>query len=191
MKYNQKLFFVFLSCCNTVTNVARLSTKAHNTNFKNMEFVLKVGYTVCKRGLCSAFGGKKQRTDPNGPWQIMLFMIFFTKRTCDDCVLGEGGAAHEVEDLLPVLGETRRPIRHQALALGGPVHNQGTIHNTRQNTCRRYPFPKCALLQTSVADPDPNPDPRVFGPPGSGSGSTSQRYGSGSFYHHAKIVRET
>jgi hypothetical protein len=33
----------------------------------------------------------------------------------------------------------------------------------------------------SVADPDP----RVFGPPGSGSGSISQRYrsGSGSFYH--------
>jgi hypothetical protein len=31
----------------------------------------------------------------------------------------------------------------------------------------------------------------VFGPPGSGSESTSQRYGSGSFYHHAKIVRKT
>jgi hypothetical protein len=44
---------------------------------------------------------------------------------------------------------------------------------------------------TSVADPDPNPDPdpHVFGPPG--SGSTSQRYGSGSVYHHAKIVRKT
>jgi hypothetical protein len=42
-------------------------------------------------------------------------------------------------------------------------------------------------LRTSIADPDPNPDPdppdpRVFGPPGSGSGS---------FYHHAKIVRKT
>jgi hypothetical protein len=37
----------------------------------------------------------------------------------------------------------------------------------------------------------PDPDPHVFGPPG--SGSTSQRYGSGSgsFYHHAKIVRKT
>jgi hypothetical protein len=42
---------------------------------------------------------------------------------------------------------------------------------------------------SSVADPDP-PDPHVFGPPGSGSGSTSQRYGSGSFYLHAKIVRK-
>ncbi len=46
----------------------------------------------------------------------------------------------------------------------------------------------------SVADPDPNPvpdppDPHVFGP--FGSGSISQRYGSGSFYHHAKIVRKT
>jgi hypothetical protein len=30
-----------------------------------------------------------------------------------------------------------------------------------------------------VADPNPNPDPYVFGPPGSESGSISQRYGSG------------
>ncbi len=35
-------------------------------------------------------------------------------------------------------------------------------------------------VKTSVADPDPNADPHVFGPPGSGSGSDSQRYGSGS-----------
>jgi hypothetical protein len=50
------------------------------------------------------------------------------------------------------------------------------------------------LLYFSVADPDPNPDPanpHVFGLPG--SGSISQRYGSGSrsFYHEAKIVRKT
>ncbi len=41
---------------------------------------------------------------------------------------------------------------------------------------RRY----VAIMETSVADPDPNPDldptdPHVFGPPGSGS-----------FYHSAK-----
>jgi hypothetical protein len=43
------------------------------------------------------------------------------------------------------------------------------------------------LLDTGsiVADPDPNPDldppdPRVFGTPGSGSGSISKKYGSGS-----------
>ncbi len=46
------------------------------------------------------------------------------------------------------------------------------------------------LHQASVADPDPK-DPSVFGPRGSRSGSVSQRYGSGSFYHHAKIVRKT
>ncbi len=43
-------------------------------------------------------------------------------------------------------------------------------------------------VKISVADPDP-PDPHVFGPPG--SGSISQRQVSGSFYHHAKIVRKT
>jgi hypothetical protein len=65
-------------------------------------------------------------------------------------------------------------------------------------------FSVCVLIKTSVADPDPDldpPDPHVFGPSRSGSGSTSQRYGSGpgscsgygsgSFYHHAKIVRKT
>ncbi len=44
-------------------------------------------------------------------------------------------------------------------------------------------------LRSNVEDPDPNPDPnpdpdpqdpRVFGPPGSRSGSIMQRYGSGS-----------
>jgi hypothetical protein len=59
-----------------------------------------------------------------------------------------------------------------------------------------YPAALSHNISSSVADPDPNPDPpdpRVFGPPGSGYGSTSQRYGSGSgsFYHHAKIVRKT
>jgi hypothetical protein len=43
----------------------------------------------------------------------------------------------------------------------------------------------------SIADPDP--DPHVFGP--LGSGSISQKYGlgsgSGSFHHSAKIVRKT
>ncbi len=47
------------------------------------------------------------------------------------------------------------------------------------------------IINYSVADPDLNPDPHVFGLPGSGSGSISQTYGSGSgscsgsrsFYH--------
>jgi hypothetical protein len=33
-----------------------------------------------------------------------------------------------------------------------------------------------SLIGSVVADPDPNPDPHVFGPPG--SGSISQRHGS-------------
>ncbi len=51
-------------------------------------------------------------------------------------------------------------------------------------SCCGFPFP-----WSSVADPDPS-DPYVSGPPGSGSGSTTQMYGSGSFYHYAKIVRK-
>ncbi len=39
------------------------------------------------------------------------------------------------------------------------------------------------VRRACISVPDP-PEPRVFWPPG--SGSTSQRYGSGSFYHHAK-----
>jgi hypothetical protein len=46
------------------------------------------------------------------------------------------------------------------------------------------------IIFYSVADPDPS-DPYVLGPPG--SGSASQRYGSGSgsFYHQAKILGKT
>jgi hypothetical protein len=58
---------------------------------------------------------------------------------------------------------------------------------------KKKPGRKCYTVLFSVADPDLDPpDPHVFGPPGSGTGSTSQRNGSGSgsFYHHAKIVRK-
>ncbi len=43
---------------------------------------------------------------------------------------------------------------------------------------------KLPILVISVADPDPNPDPYVFGPPG--SGSISQRQGSG----HPSIIKQ-
>ncbi len=45
----------------------------------------------------------------------------------------------------------------------------------------------------SSSVPDPHPDPYIFGPPGSASGSVSHKYGSGSgsFHHQTKIVRKT
>jgi hypothetical protein len=57
-------------------------------------------------------------------------------------------------------------------------------------------FKNSRIQKGSVPDPNPDPpDSHVFGPPG--SGSTCQRYGSGScsgsgsFYHYAKIIRKT
>jgi hypothetical protein len=50
------------------------------------------------------------------------------------------------------------------------------------------------MLKSSVSDPDPNPDPpdpQAFGPPGSRSGSISQRFGSGSFYQQAKTSKKS
>jgi hypothetical protein len=58
-----------------------------------------------------------------------------------------------------------------------PGSGSATLHDIVRNM----------FIFFSVVDPDP--DPHVFGPPG--SGSTSQRYGSGSFYQHEKIVRKT
>jgi hypothetical protein len=43
----------------------------------------------------------------------------------------------------------------------------------------------------SVVDPESDPDPYFFGPPGSRSISARYGSGSGSFYHQAKIVRKT
>jgi hypothetical protein len=67
----------------------------------------------------------------------------------------------------------------------------GISFNTKSFAGDAKRFGLAKTKENSVADP--NPDPHVFGPPVSGSGSTSQRYGSGSgsFYHHAKIVRKT
>ncbi len=48
----------------------------------------------------------------------------------------------------------------------------------------------CILDLDPKPDTDP-PDQHVFGPPGSGSTSKSYGSGSGTFYHHAKIVKKT
>jgi hypothetical protein len=52
-------------------------------------------------------------------------------------------------------------------------------------------------MGTSVGDPEPHPDPYVFGSPGSEFGSVSHKYGSSTgsgsetCHHPAKIVRKT
>jgi hypothetical protein len=68
------------------------------------------------------------------------------------------------------------------------IRNTGAVSCKQNWALSAYTVPDGSVVGSSVVDPDP-PDPHVFGP--SGSGSTSQRYGSGSFYHHAKIVRKT
>jgi hypothetical protein len=75
-----------------------------------------------------------------------------------------------------------------------PGHCQGvgclpvlllTVGTSRGQTVLTLP-PAHRGCCTGVADPDPY----VFGPPGSGSGFISRRYGSGSSYHQAKLVRK-
>ncbi len=53
------------------------------------------------------------------------------------------------------------------------------------------PYPTLVIEPVRINQCSGSTDPHVFGPPG--SGSISQRYGSGSgsFYHQAKIVRKT
>ncbi len=78
------------------------------------------------------------------------------------------------------------------LIISNPNHDK---RHTIRSFCKNY---KYEFVVSSV--PDPEPDPRLFWPPGSGSGSTIQRCGSksgsgsgsgsGSFYHHAKIIRK-
>jgi hypothetical protein len=61
---------------------------------------------------------------------------------------------------------------------------QRSIRGTVLSSYFGYHFDLFEVPSNGVADPNPS-DPYVFGPPG--SGSISQRYGSGSFYHQAKI----
>jgi hypothetical protein len=74
------------------------------------------------------------------------------------------------------------------MQVGSRSVGTGTGTGTDMQSRRKYPV--LIHLVTSVGDPDAS-DRYVLGPPGSGSGFVSQRYGSGSFYHQAKIVRKT
>ena len=71
------------------------------------------------------------------------------------------------------------PALKPLAATTGPLIRPRDHHRSVQHPDLRF--------LTSVADPDPS-DPYVFGPPG--SGSISQRYGSGSFNHLSKISKK-
>jgi hypothetical protein len=82
--------------------------------------------------------------------------------------------------LVPEEGEESSVRVHSLLLSAASPYLAGLLGGAGDHT---------VCLPGSVADPnsDPDqPDPHVFGPPGSGFG-----FGSGSFYHHAKIVRKT
>jgi hypothetical protein len=71
------------------------------------------------------------------------------------------------------------------------VWQEVALNETKRERRARTGWRPCfGSTPGSVPDPNP-PDPHVFGPPGSGSRSMSQRYGSGFFYHHAKIESDS
>jgi hypothetical protein len=82
-----------------------------------------------------------------------------------------------------ILGDLLRDRLHRAAGL---PHEEKIKQKEGVGSVKNTPL-FCTVLP-SVPDPDP-PDPHVFEPPG--SRSICQRYGSGSFCHHAKIVRKT
>jgi hypothetical protein len=63
-------------------------------------------------------------------------------------------------------------------------HLEATSDDEVEGLCRKVR--EFYTAELSVAAPER--DPYVFGSLGSGSGSISTWYGSGSFYHQAKIV---
>jgi hypothetical protein len=70
---------------------------------------------------------------------------------------------------------TVRAVFVRSNKLGYKMH---LLLNTKEITWRRRTVTSSLYkISTDVVDPDPEPDPHVFGPPG--SGSISQRYGSG------------
>jgi hypothetical protein len=79
------------------------------------------------------------------------------------------------------------------LVLPHPLYNQRTYfsENALLPGLVTAEFSEERAAKRYVKGSVPDPDPHVFGPPG--SVSICQRYGSGSgsFRHHAKIVRKT
>jgi hypothetical protein len=88
-------------------------------------------------------------------------------------------------------GEDMRASASQLYRDAGEQHNCGFSVLELRKKMHHYTDSFNFYVDTdNVTDPDPNPDPCVFGPPG--SGSISQRHGSGSIgsFYQAKTVRK-
>ncbi len=145
----------------------------------------------------SGSGSKLRHPDPEtpvypDPIRILIHNIGYNPwQNLPDGRGGEGGALHGRDGRSPEVALDEGASQLITLV---PVLRVSRHHVPAQVLTISYTY----FAVTSVADPDP-PDQHIFGPPGSGSGSTNQRYGSGSvsgfgsgsFYHHAKIIRKT
>jgi hypothetical protein len=76
------------------------------------------------------------------------------------------------------------------LAVAEPLLHLASLHLQQLAELHQARVRRLHIVKSSVVDPDPY----VFGPPGSASGSVSHKYGSGSgsFHHQAtKKIRKT
>jgi hypothetical protein len=127
------------------------------------------GSIPCQRNVCLWSGCSSRR------WSSSLHTSLFLNSRRPNC--------------LPLSCAKVRPaggVRQQHL-VSGKLHELKRLlvpallqHLRHQDAQRQHvpgdKQPYCSLL-CSVADSGPNPDPRVFGSSGSGSGLISQRYG--------------
>ncbi len=94
------------------------------------------------------------------------------------------GRGEQRLDLVKRCGIERREKEKKWRGTGTSTGGRRVLRLRVRHSAERTRVGGKFLPETSVADPDPY----ISGP--SGSGSISQRYGSLSFYHQAKIVRK-
>ncbi len=104
--------------------------------------------------------------------RCLFYLAFFLKGRIRICIL----IRNDVD-----------PVRNNTFG----IHNTAGFVSLCRSQCALFLEPGQMFLTEETSVPDP--DPHVFGLPGSGSTSLTQRYGSGSgsFCHQAKIVIKT
>jgi hypothetical protein len=119
-------------------------------------------FNLCTVNLCTAPTGQERR--PFFELISMIFTFWPESRT--------GTYPDDALELFSLLAQQFR-LAHSASVVSAPLHTKSPPEKKRFKN----------LFSTGVADPDLY----VLGP--LESGSVSQRYGSGSFCHQAKIVK--